>query len=189
MIFGFLSRISDVVSLIASLAIAAASITGVFQLREARKLRLDQIRPFVIVGFSPSILIRFEISNVGPVPAKNVKVSTKPSLDGNNQFFHPTKISVLNEGLSILMPGQILKFNFDQSSNRFDSANKKINQYFVTVEYETFNSKKKYSDSYVLDIGSFEGVSVVPEGLESIAANLDRIKTILANLSRQIGNS
>jgi hypothetical protein len=28
-----------------------------------------------------------------------------------------------------------LKFNFDQSSNRFDSANKKINQYFTSNQH------------------------------------------------------
>jgi hypothetical protein len=180
--------LTDTISIIASVSIFAAALTGLFQLREARKLRLDQVRPFVVVNFSPSILIKLEISNIGPLPAKHVKVSTEPRLDGNNELFHPSLISVLNEGLPVLMPGQILKFNFDQSSNRFNSNLPKVNRYDVTVNYWDASLKREFNDSYVLDIGSFEGVSVVPEGLESVASTLDRIKTILAEQSRRIIN-
>ena len=172
-------------SVIASTAILAAAITGVFQLREARKLRLDQVRPYVVVSFLPSILIKLEIANIGPVPAKQVKIVTRPLLDGNAEYFHPTTISVLNEGLPVLMPGQRLKFNFDQSSNRFNAKDAKTNRYDITVDYWDVDLKRKFSDRYVLDIGAFEGVSVVPEGLDAVVSTLDRIKTILGELSRQ----
>ena len=189
MIFGSIwPRINEIASPIASLAIAAAAIIGLFQLREARKLRLHQIRPFVVVNFSPSILIRLEISNIGPIPAKNVKVSTEPRLDGNNDLFHPSLISALNDGLPVLMPGQTLKFNFDQSSNRFNSQLQKVNRYEVTVNYWDINLKREFNDRYVLDLGSFEGVSIVPEGIESVASTLDRIKTILSEQLRQTNN-
>lgn len=176
--------LTDAVNILASLAITAAAITGLFQLREARKLRLDQIRPFVVVSFSPSILIKFEISNIGPVPAKHVKVVTEPRLDGNSDYFRPELISALNDGLPILMPGQTLKFNFDQSSNRFNSKPSKINRYDVTVNYWDVDLNREFNDCYVLDIGSFEGVSIVPEGIESVSSTLDRIKTILSQQLR-----
>ena len=189
MIFGNIwSSINDVTGVIASMAISAAAITGLFQLFESRKLRLDQIRPFVVVSFSPTILIKFEVSNIGPVPAKHVKISTEPELDGNSQLFYPSRISVLNEGLPVLMPKQTLKFNFDQSSNRFSSQIPKANRYEVTVNYWDIDLKREFNDRYVLDLGSFEGVSVVPEGVESVATTLDRIKTILSEQLRQINN-
>jgi len=178
----------DAMSMVASVAIVTAAIVGIFQLHEVRKLRLSQIRPFVVVSFSPTFLIKFEISNIGPVPAKHVKVSTEPILDGNGDYFHPSLISALNDGLSVLMPGQTLKFNFDQSSNRFNSKLPKVNRYDVTVNYWDIDLKREFNDRYVLDIGSFEGVSIVPEGIESVASTLDRIKTILAEQSRQTNN-
>jgi len=178
----------DAMSMVASVAIVTAAIVGIFQLHEVRKLRLSQIRPFVVVSFSPTILIKFEICNIGPVPAKHVKVSTEPRLDGNSDYFHLERISALNDGLPVLMPGQTLKFNFDQSSNRFNSKHPKMNRYDVTVNYWDINLKREFNDCYVLDIGSFEGVSVVPEGIDSVASTLDRIKTILGEISRQPKN-
>jgi hypothetical protein len=181
-------RINEVASPIASLAIAVAAIIGLFQLREARKLRLDQVRPFVVVNFSPSVLIKFEVSNIGPVPAKHVKISTEPELDGKDDLFHPSLISVLNDGLPVLMPRQTLKFNFDQSSNRFNSKPPKVNRYEVKVNYWDIDLKREFNDRYVLDLGSFEGVSIVPEGIESVASTLDHIKIILSEQLRQTNN-
>lgn len=180
-----LSSAADLGTIASSAAIIVTAFVAYFQLKQAKRLRLEQIRPFVTVSFTPAILLKFEIANIGSVPARDVRVSTSPHLQGNIDFFHVDRISAFGDGIPVLMPGQTLKFNFDQSFNRFNLDSPKENRYEICVEYHDGELDRKFSDSYVLDIGSFEGVSLVPEGIDAIVSELGRMQKSITDWVRK----
>jgi hypothetical protein len=65
--------------------VAAAAVVAGFQVHEARKLREDQTRPFVVVDFDVSDppLIHITIANIGKTMARTVRVKVDPTLESS----------------------------------------------------------------------------------------------------------
>jgi hypothetical protein len=85
-----------------------------------------------------------------------------------------------------LSPGQILKFNFDFSSNRLNPDHGRLNRYEVKVTYFDNDMKRQFEDNYILDISSLIGVSLVPEDWDAVVYSLNKIQLALSELARKI---
>ena len=93
--------------------LAAAGVAG-WQVWEARKLRLQQNRPFVVIDFEveESHLIYLEITNLGTSLARDVKIAIEPPLKTSTGIrFKDMKM--LNEGIPTLAPGKRIKTLYD----------------------------------------------------------------------------
>jgi len=149
---------------------------AVRQVGEARTLREDQARPFVLVDFTAENFTAIVIANTGRTAARDVRVKFDPPLasgmaapwDWTN---HP---AFSDSGMSILAPGREYRLGFDSLLTRSPDLPRR---YKVTITYDAAIGKRKpkYSDEYVLDLTNFDGVNVPRAGLPEIASSLDKI--------------
>ncbi|MEU9688114.1 hypothetical protein [Amycolatopsis japonica] len=73
-------------AMVAVFAFIVALTIGWSQLRAARKLRLEQARPFVLVDLVPGEAVQhwmdLVVSNIGKSPAYDLRLSFKPERNG-----------------------------------------------------------------------------------------------------------
>jgi hypothetical protein len=97
--------------------LVAAALYARAQVREARELREDQARPFVVVDFEVSgpPEIRLAITNIGKTMARDVRVSFAPPLQSSMD--RPERrladLRMLNEPIPAMAPGKIYSTLFD----------------------------------------------------------------------------
>ncbi len=149
-----------------TLLIGAAAVVAYRQVREARRTREDQTRPFVIMDFDMTEppLIYLVISNIGKTVARRVRIQTDlplaSSLDRDDELGPIAKLRVFTEEISSLVPGRQIRLLFDSFVQRdratFDDS------YRVTITYEGERRRSWWRDrarSYVedssLDLGIY----------------------------------
>ena len=102
--------------------VAIYIVIGLFawrQVHEARKLREEQARPFVIVDFEPGWLVYLTVENVGRTMAKDVRIKFDKSLETTLERPHELDESPLfREPIPALPPGKKIRVLFDQFSER-----------------------------------------------------------------------
>ena len=100
-----------------------AFVIAFIQVRQARKLRLDQSQPQVIVDFEPrSIFIEIVIKNIGTTTARQVKVLFAPPLQSVLFEKGKTKLptsKILSEGIPTMPPGKEYRMLFERTPDRY----------------------------------------------------------------------
>jgi hypothetical protein len=93
------------------------------QVSEARKLREEQARPFVIVDFEPGFLVYLTVENLGRTMAREISIRfDKPlesSLSGAREL---DESPLFREPIPTLPPGKKIRVLFDQFSGRMDAG-------------------------------------------------------------------
>jgi hypothetical protein len=83
------------------------AIYAVKQVGEARRLREEQARPFVVVDFDVNFLMKLRIENVGRTVARNIRMKFSPTLSSSMRQPWPWERSPLfSEGIPTLAPGK-----------------------------------------------------------------------------------
>jgi hypothetical protein len=162
---------ADVVSAAAGVAQAAiligASAIAFRQVREARGLREDQAKPYVVVSLetdksSPYVLY-LVIRNLGTTAAKDVRITFDPplssSLDrpGDNRI---AEWSALARGIPTLVPGQSMRTLIDSLTTRYaGDSGSSADVVRATVKYSSERGKpgKPFTYVYDLDFNVFFG--------------------------------
>lgn len=111
------------------------------QVREARALREEQARPFVVVDFAlnPTTSFFFDIvvKNIGATLASNVKITFDPpiasTLDSSEQPIG--EWSWFHEGFPSIPPGKEYRAMFDTAPDRLERTDLP-RRYDVTVEFD-----------------------------------------------------
>ena len=178
----------------AAVALAGAIYAGV-QVHDARQLRRDQAKPFVVVDFeqTPGTLhgIDFVIHNTGLTLAKNVKVTFDTTPEAALQAGYPLKDSaLLKNGIPSMPPGKRITALFDWSTERHKSELPVV--YTATVDCEDSRGKKQDSLTYVLDLSiryglmsvQQPGISDAAKALIAVAETLESIEGHLEAASR-----
>ena len=85
------------------------------QVREARKLREEQARPFVIVDFEPGFLVYLTVENLGRTLARDVTIRFNKPLDSTLPEPHDFDESPIFRGepIPVLPPGKQVRVLFD----------------------------------------------------------------------------
>ena len=160
-------------------------IVSCIQLSISFAMKRQQFRPYVTAIFTATQLIQIEISNIGSIPAHKVAVRITPEPLSVADIFRVDQIPAFSDSISVLMPGQVLRFNFDLASNRFAKEFNGVNRFKFNISYETphkFLKSKKYSNTFESNIGQYGGASISPRGSELIASKLDALTMAISRI-------
>jgi hypothetical protein len=162
-------------SAIASWAtVAIAVVAALFayrQVREARRLRLEQAQPYVVVFLEEAGVARnidLVIKNLGSTAATNIEVRLDPppvrAIDPEGDWS-----PLLPASLPVLVPGQEWRTMFDTTDHRA-RAHDLPRRYDADASYKDAQGKESFSFDYVLDWGlMIDRASVVEYGLHHLA--------------------
>ena len=164
----------------------AAVVVGAFvawrHVKEARRLREQQARPFVVIDFHPvgGVAIEIRIKNVGTTLARDVQFKfDKPLISAHDPHGPLTDLNLFKNGIPSLPPGKEIKFFFDSYPSRIENGLPM--SYEVHVSY-TDPAGKPHGEPTVLDLDMYygsggitrHGVHDVHKQLEKIANSLKR---------------
>jgi hypothetical protein len=105
------------------LVLVAAALYARAQVKEARELRQEQARPFVVVDFEPeqSPFVELVVANSGKTMARNVRINVEPPLESSLDTVMPVaKLKMFTEGIPSLAPGKRMVTLFDSMIDRKD---------------------------------------------------------------------
>jgi hypothetical protein len=145
------------------------------QVHEARKLREEQARPFVIVDFEPDFLVYLTVENLGRTMARDVTIhfdkllettlKDRPKLD---------ELPLFREPIPTLPPGKKIRVLFDQFPARLDAGLPLT--YDVTLRYQGPTGRKEWKHPYRLDLGMYVGAALPTKGLPELVTEVENIR-------------
>ncbi len=169
---------------------AAAAIVAYFQLRQARQLREDQARPFVVVDIVPSEVdlhvLDLVIENVGNTVAQDVRLSFDPPLASSLADYDLAGSVLIREGIPTMPPRRRIEFLFDISHQRLNTDLPK--RYDVGVNYTDARGNPVETSRYTLDIGFLFGLEHVTQyGMHHAAKSLREVEKHLKKVTSNKG--
>lgn len=158
------------------------------QVAEARQLREEQTRPFIVVEFVPDFLITFRVRNIGATLARNVKVTwdqwpaVSRSFAAYNLWKSPQGSVLFDTGIPCLSPGQEIATHFDHFPNRVKEGLPMT--YRVTVDYDNFaltgKERRHYQLAYVLDLDLYKDLRASRRrGMHELVQEVQGIKDLM----------
>jgi hypothetical protein len=141
------------------LVLVVAALVALWQVREARRIRVAQAQPFVIVDLEirRGDEIYLVISNIGGTIARNVRLDFDPiltsTLDEKEGLTPPRDLKPLGDVIPSLPPGKRIAMLFDIFHQR-DPA-KYPDLYNVTARFYAAALKRHVTDDGVIDLGVY----------------------------------
>lgn len=160
---------------IATAVILAITLTIVYwQVREMRELRQEQFRPWVTVGFHfRSIIVFIAVQNRGNTVARNIRIEFDPELV-STQWSNLQQVSLLNEPISNLAPGEKRITRFDRAPDRIESVLPQ--RHTVSVTYEDHRGREMPTEEYVLDFASLSDDTIPDKGMHELVEQVTKIR-------------
>jgi hypothetical protein len=158
------------------------------QVREARRLREEQIRPFVVVDFDVEggYLTFLEVANIGTSLARDVCIEIDPPLASATKGVDVSNLKMLNEGITTLAPGKKYRTFFDMGFRRVKS-DLPMN-YAATITYWDSVHKRRFHEELNLDLDLFMNLETINRaGLHEIHKQLEQIQTLIKKWSSGTG--
>jgi len=165
-------------------ALAAWATVGIYiviglfawrQVHEARKLREEQARPFVIVDFEPSFLVYLTVENLGRTMARDVSIQfDKPlqtTLQGRSEL---DESPLFRLPIPTLPPGKKIRVLFDQFPARLEAGLPLT--YDVKLRYRGPTGKKVWEHPYRLDLAMYVGAQLPPKGIPELVSEVENIR-------------
>jgi hypothetical protein len=169
-------------AVVTGLVALGAGVVAWFQLKEAKGLREEESRPYVVVSVEPSpagmIALDIVIRNLGRTVAKNCRITTTPTLKSTTEDpDHPlAKLKPLSEPIS-LVPGQEIRLLLDRIPDRRIAC--LPFRYDAKVTYSN-TAGQKWTEELVLDLaGVSSGKVVNVYGVHDVAKALQGIEKTL----------
>lgn len=169
---------------------AAAAVVAYFQLRQARHLREDQARPFVVVDIVPSEvdlhILNFVIENVGNTVAQDVRLEFDPPIASSLDGYDLAGSALLCDGIPTMPPRRRIEFLFDISHSRLNTDLPK--RYDAVVSYKDSRGRPVAPTPYILDIGFLFGLEHITQyGVHHAAKSLREIEKHLRRVTSNKG--
>lgn len=148
-------------------------ITAAYAIRqfgEAKQLRRDQTRPYVVpsIGVEQQMLFMFVIENIGMAPALDVIVEFDPPLQSEMKDLEA--VTILRDPIPTMPPGQRFRAFWESSLTVFDKEKPYEHPmtYRVTVNYRDSYGHRFGPEVYVLDFHVYEGQAIGPKGVSEL---------------------
>jgi hypothetical protein len=164
------------------LVLVAAALYARAQVREARELRKDEARPYVVVDFEPDRppFMNLVVANLGRTMARNVRIETDPPLDSSVYRSGPValaKLRLFSEGIPSLAPGKRIVLLFDQMAHRAEAELPE--SYRVRLTYE-WDGGDPIREDLRLDLDLYRPLRRVMLGTtHDVNQTLDKIRRLL----------
>lgn len=173
--------IAAAASVLTALVAVVAATFAFFQVREARRLRTDQAKPFVVVDIKPSAasahILNLVIENIGATMARDVHIDFKPEIVTSISEYDLKDTILIRDGVPMIPPGRRLEFLFDQTVNRKQAELPM--RYDVTVTYRDTNERLQEPLRFPIDLTPLYGMRFVEErGVHHVAKALDDLVKI-----------
>lgn len=155
------------VGTVATAVVAVVAAAFAFaQVREARRTREDQVRPFVVVDLQPSRAwgnaLNLVVENIGRTVARDVRLTFEPPLKTTMDDKYPIGESTLvREGVAMMPPGRRIEALFDVSHER-DKTDLPM-RYDVTVELHDARGRPQEPQRYIIDLAPLYGLTRITE--------------------------
>lgn len=179
---------------VAAIATAAAVVVAVvaagfawWQIRDARKLRVEQAEPNVaaLVESNPDSpqMIEFAIKNFGATAARNVAIRSEPPMRRSNNGGGADAVWI-PETIPYLAPGQEWRTTWDIATRRIgNDALRDENVHQVVVEFDGLTKRRRRSTA-TLDWGAFKGRRYVDrKSIHHAAQALVELKKIVEGMT------
>jgi hypothetical protein len=158
--------------------VAIYIVIGLFawrQVHEARKLREEQARPFVIVDFEPGFLVYLTVENVGRTMARDVRIEfDKPLQTTLERPRELDETPLFREPIPTLPPGKKIRVLFDQFNERLDKGLPLT--YRVKLRYRGPEGRKTWEHPYRLDLGMYLGSDLPQKGIPELVTEVENIR-------------
>ena len=168
-----------VAALIVAVIVAAFA---AYQLIEARRLRNEQARPYVIVDFEfKSIVAKIAITNIGATPATDVRITfDKPLQTVTPGRADLNQAAVFTGPIPMIAPGRKMSVLWDSVPAMYKDGTVPLS-YTATASYLD-HRRKRHVEEYVLDLTPYLQTTAPPDGIPEIASALKKIQTDLHNV-------
>lgn len=135
--------------------LVVAALVAWSQTKEAKRLREDQSRPFVVmdVDYTASSLLFLFVKNIGTSLARDVSIQVDPPLTTSLDFEMGAIKMLSGDGIPTLAPGKELRTLFDMGFRRHEAGLPLL--YSVMISYTDHRGKRKFSESTFLDIEQY----------------------------------
>ena len=166
--------------------LVAAALYARAQVKEARELRRDEARPYVVVDFEPDRppFMNLVVANLGRTMARNVQIETDPPLDSSVYRSGPVAMAELrlfSEGIPSLAPGKRIVLLFDQMAHRAEAELPE--SYRVRLTYE-WDGGEPIREELRLDLDLYRPLRRVMLGTtHDVNQTLDKIRRLLEKWS------
>lgn len=173
------------------LVLAAAALVGLRQVREARRLREEQIRPIVVLDFDTQDALFFlKLTNFGTTIARNVKITVEPplasALDGQTERVARLQM-FRDEGIPTLAPGKEIRTLFDLAFQRKPETGLP-DVYVARISYDDHALERHFEDEVTLDLGVYWGLQCVEQAdIDDIHKRLKELVNVVKGWSASGG--
>lgn len=140
--------------------LVVAAIVAYRQVRETRRLRDDQTRPFVVVDVEPDdFIFMIAVANLGPTMARDVRITIDPPLTSSIKGEELDRVKMFREAIPSLAPGRRIRTILDSSISRERQEYPDI--YTVRVRYTDDTGQRHFDDNQVIDLGLYWDTSEI----------------------------
>jgi hypothetical protein len=163
------------------MVLIVAAIFAWRQVKEARELREEQNRPFVVVDFDceQGYMMYLEVVNMGTSLARDVNIEIDPPLESAIDI-EVGKLKMLNEGIATLAPSKKLRTFFDMSFRRNQDRPDLPMNYVARVRYSDEKRKRSFDETLNLDMDQYMHMhTVTRHGLHDIYGQLEKIRKVV----------
>jgi hypothetical protein len=172
------------------LVLVAAAIFAWRQVKEARELREEQNRPFVVVDFDVEggYLVHLQVENMGTSLARDVQIDIDPPLESAIEI-EIGKLKMLNEGIATLAPGKRYRAFFDMSFRRNEERPDLPMNYTARVRYSDDRRKRSFDEVLNLDLDQYMHINTVTRhDLHDIHKQLEQLRKVLEKWTSGTGS-
>lgn len=174
--------------IVTAVVAVVASVFAYSQVREARRAREDQIRPFVVVDIQPSPvwgnILNLVVENIGATLARDVRLTFNPPLATSIKDYAIGASVLITEGIPALPPRRQVTAMFDISHDRVNTDLPM--RYQATVALSDARGRPQETIEYIIDLGFLYGLRRVNEyGMHHAAKALQGIEQ---NVKRWTGS-
>ena len=169
----------------------AAALFARAQVREARVLREDQARPFVVVDLEPAQsppLLILVVANLGKTMARNVRIEVDPPLVSTvyDSLSSPIgSLKLFTEPIPSLVPGRRIELLFDSLAAR--TERELPDSYRVRLTYDG-EGGRAFTDEQRLDLDLYRAMRMVwRDTVHDVSKTLKTIEGYLGRWSASGG--
>lgn len=158
-----------------------AAVLVLRQVIEARRLREDQTRPFVIVDVAfRSVLVELVVKNIGATAAKNVVVHFDTKIESKHDLGW-LQSPLFATGMPLMAPGRTIRFFLDSFPARVEAGLPMVITGAVTYDSpHTARRSKPHTETFEIDLNVYRQSLLTERGIPDLVKQVEDLRKELS---------